>query len=127
MKNLGEFKKWYDEADQAGKAEAGKLVPVPMVVQQLSNVMDDTSPVKQEWLVSDGVCGFAWVKVYPGNCPFANWMKKQGLADKSYEGGVSLWVSGYGQSMQKKEAYAGAFAKVLQGYGLRAYAGSRMD
>lgn len=46
-----------------------------------------------------------------------------------YYGGVSIWVGGFGQSVQRKEAYANAFAEVLNERveGVRAYAGSRMD
>ena len=60
------------------------------------------------------ICGFAWVTVKPGNCTFANWLKKKGQARKAYGGGVQIWISGYGQSHDKKEAYARAFANKLK-------------
>jgi hypothetical protein len=60
------------------------------------------------------ICGFAWVTVKPGNCVFANWLKKKGHARKAYGGGVQIWISGYGQSHDKKEAYAHAFANKLK-------------
>ena len=60
------------------------------------------------------ICGFAWVTVKPGNCTFANWLKKKGHARKAYGGGVQMWISGYGQSHDKKEAYARAFADKLK-------------
>lgn len=76
----------------------------------------------------DGPCGFAWISIHPGSSSFARWLVKHNRARKSYgETGVRIWVSEGNQSMQKKEAYAVAFAKVLQSYGITAYAGSRLD
>ena len=63
----------------------------------------------------------------PGNCSFANWLKKNKLAHKHYYGGVAIWVGQFNQSMQKKEEYAHAFASVLVDAGINAYVGSRMD
>lgn len=122
-----DFQALYNSANQAGVAAAEKMVPQAMVVSQHSDVLNDASPVVKQWYVPDGVCGFAWVKVFPGNSPFANWLKKKQLAHKAYSGGVDIWVSAYGQSMQKKEAYAHAFASVLSAAGIKAYPGSRMD
>ena len=121
-----QYQKWWDEADAAGKAAVEGAQVVPMVVSQHANMMDDGSPVVKQWYVEDGCCGFAWVQIY-GNCAFSRWGKKAGLLSKAYPSGVQYWVSAYNQSMQKKEAYARAFAKVLSGYGVRAYANSRMD
>ena len=69
------------------------------------------------------------------NRKFLAGLKKAGLVGegrdakwgKAYEGGYKYWVSVGGQSMQKKEAFAYAFAEVLQKHGLTVYAGSRMD
>jgi hypothetical protein len=98
-----------------------------MVVQQRADVMDDTSPVVQQWVVPDGVCGFAWVKVRPGNCSFALWLKKHKGGRTDYYGGIVLWVSAYNQSMEKKLAYARAFAGVVKEAGVDAYADYRLD
>jgi hypothetical protein len=38
-----------------------------------------------------------------------------------------MWVFDYNQSMELKEAYAHAYAKVLRDAGFNAYANSRMD
>lgn len=59
-------------------------------------------------------CGFAWIVVRPGNCPFANWLKKNKNAKRHHAGGVSLWVSKYGQSHDKKKEYARAFADSIE-------------
>ncbi len=63
----------------------------------------------------------------PGNSWFARFLKAAGLARKAVYGGVSVWVSAYNQSMERKEAYAHAFANVLRSVGIDAYAESRMD
>jgi hypothetical protein len=75
------------------------------------------------------VCGFAWVNIKPGNSAFANWLKMKKIARRDeYYGGVTVWVSDYNQSMERKMAYAGAFARTLEAAGLkRVYAMSRMD
>jgi hypothetical protein len=122
-----EFSRLYQTAAAAGAAAVEQTTVIPMVVTQHANPLDDASRPVKSWYVADGVCGFAWVTVFPGNSPFANWLKKNGLGSKAYGGGVQIWVSQYNQSMQKKEAYASAFAKVLQDAGLKAYSGSRMD
>ena len=50
-----------------------------------------------------------------------------GLASKAYPTGLHFWVGLFNQSMTRKEAYASAFAKVLNEAGIQAYADSRMD
>lgn len=123
-----EFQALYEAADLAGSFAAAALTPTPMYVGQpttpLGSTLDWSKPVER---VEGGVCGFAWVKVTPGTSAFAKWLKATKGAYKSYSGGVDLWVSGYGQSMQRKEAYATAFAAVLTAAGYTAYAQSRMD
>lgn len=116
-----EFKNLYEKADKAGQLAASNQVPEPMVV------LDGNARVFE--VVSDGVCGFAWVNMKPGNSKFANWLKKNKLArSDEYYGGVTIWVSDYNQSMERKSAYAGGFASVLieAGY-TKTYAMSRMD
>lgn len=118
----------YERADTAGRAAAEAVVPVPMHVVQRANAFDDNSPVVRAYApVLDGVCGFAWVNVRPGNSSFARWLKANKRASKGYYGGLELWVSQYGQSMTRKESYARAFANVLRDAGVDAYAESRMD
>lgn len=121
-----EFEALHRKAHEAGHAAATAARPTPMVVQQHESPFDDNSEVVQQWYVPEGVCGFAWV-LTPGNTPFARWAKRRGLFTRSYGGGLMNWVSGYGQSMDRKEAYAGAYAAVLTEAGITAHAGSRMD
>lgn len=124
----------YDEAHAAGMAAAKECVPTPMIVSEHENPWDDSSPVVKQYApVMGGVCGFAWVNVRPGTCSFARWAKKQDLGySDSYYGGYTIYVHGtefpgFEQSMEIKEAYAGAFAQVLRSHGIEASARSRMD
>lgn len=119
----------YAKADAAGRAAVEKLKVVPMVVGHAKGVFgNDIDYSRETYFVEDGVCGFAWVNVKPANSKFAKFLKENLRArNDSYLGGVSLSISQYNQSLQKKEAYAYAFAKVLEEAGIRAYANSRMD
>lgn len=124
-----EFKKLWVEAVTAGNEAVMKAKVVPMVVgtpkSLFSNEIDYSQPVE---VVEDGACGFAWINVKPGTSAFAKWLKAQGYARKDeYYGGVTVWVSQFNQSVQKKEAYARAVAKVLRDAGIKAYAASRLD
>lgn len=114
----------YIEGRKAGLA----CRPVPMVVGQaknpLSSEIDYSKPV---YYVDDGACGFAWVKIRPATTPFARWLKKNGYARAAYNGGLDIWISDFGQSVDRKYAMAGAMAKVLTEAGVTAYADSRLD
>jgi len=122
------FETTYHAAMAEGCKAAVAKVPTPMVVQQHENVFDDNSAVTKQWHVPSGVCGFAWVTVRPGNCAFANWLKKNGYGrTDSYAGGVCIWVSLYGQSYEKKVAHADAMAASLCKAGIKACADSRLD
>lgn len=118
------WNKAYEEGMKAGQAHR----PIPMVVQQHSNMLDDNSPVKESWFVEGGVCGFAWVVVKPGTSSFARWAKREKDAKRAYYGGIQvLWVSEFGQSYERKVAFARKFAEVLREGGVKAYSESRLD
>lgn len=128
-------KKLYDRADEAGRTAGAAAIPAPMVVGTPKNMMaslmggddggfDENEPV---YFVSEGVCGFAQVRIRPASGSFARQMKKLGVGYRSYYGGWDISVRYGGQSLQRKEAYAKAFAKVLQDAGVEAYVDSRMD
>ena len=107
----------YAEAHRAGCAALEAIVPDPMIVSDQDG---------RAYYVGGGVCGFAWIRV-PGNTAFARWCKSQRIGHKGYPSGWSVWVHQGGQSMQRKEAYAVAFAEVLKSHGIKASAESRMD
>lgn len=129
MRNNVQFEAAYNKATAAGRAAGQAAVPAPMVVGTPTTPFgNDIDPNEKTYYVADGVCGFAWVKITPGNCAFANWLKKNKLARTAYQGGVDIWISAFGQSMQRKEACAAAMAKIFRDdLGVKAYAGSRMD
>jgi len=119
------FARAYEAGIEAGKAKQVR----PMVVQQHASVLDDSSPVVQEWYDAEGAKGFAQVIVRPGNSSFARWLKKSGRADTHVYGGVYIHVSAHGQSYERKQAHAEAMVKVLEAEieGIQAYARSWMD
>jgi hypothetical protein len=118
MSRYADFQDIVDKAYQAG-IEAGKnAMPIPMYV------IDQGIPIDR---IDDGACGFAWITVRPANSSFAIWAKKQGLMRPMYGGGVTYWVSQFGQSVDRKAAFAGAYAKVLRENGIQATAGDRLD
>jgi len=121
-----DFANIYKEAHEAGLAAVEVCTPTPMVVQQHANMLDDNSPVAKQWFVPDGPCGFSWIH-FAGNTKWGRWAKKNAHARAAYGGGLQIWVSAFNQSIQRKEAYAHAFAKVLNKYGIQAYANSRLD
>jgi hypothetical protein len=118
-------------ARAAGREAGLKCRPTPMVVftpvgilaGKGGEVVDLTKPV---YFVDDGACGFAWIQ-FPANTAFGRWAKKAGIATKAYPTGLWIWVNEFGQSVERKEAYASAFARVLQSHGIDCYAGSRLD
>ena len=78
-------------------------------------------------------CGFAWVTIRPARGPFVKYLKQKDIGRRDdYAGGYKLWTGEYctdyyGQSMDKKEAMAAAFVKVLRDNGINANVGSRAD
>lgn len=124
-----QFQILFDKAWAAGREAAQSAQVVPMIVgHPTSPLGDDINPDKPVYFVEGGVCGFAWVSVRPGNCSFANWLKKNDLGrTDSYAGGVVVSISDYGQSLQRKESHAHAMAKVLRDAGIKAYGESRID
>jgi hypothetical protein len=122
------YEEIYNEAHIAGCIAVASLKVRPMIVSEHSNPLDNSSKVVRQYYVGDGVCGFAWVKITPARGKFVKWLKDNRIGrSNSYEGGYDISISDYNQSLQKKEAYANAFAKVLVDKGINAYANSRMD
>lgn len=115
-----EFELWWAEAEARGTEAALAVTPNPMTVQEVSS--------GQTWHVSEGVCGFAWVVVTPGSSSFARWAYKFKKARSEYGGGVCVrYVGEFGQSYERKRAFAAAFAGVLRFYGIHAASRSRLD
>lgn len=123
-----EMRSLISRAEQAGMNAGSNKTPVPMIVQEHANPLDDNSEVIRQYApVMGGVCGFAWITLFPATSSLAHYLRKHGKASKAYDGGMQVWVSEFGQSMEKKQAYAAAYANVLREAGFDAYSGSRMD
>ena len=128
------YQEIYDEAYAAGVAAVAAKVPVPMIVGTPTTPLgNDIDPSKTVYYVADGVCGFAWVW-FPANTGWGRWAKKNigqteyhAACRRGYPNGLDIWVTTGNQSMEKKQAFAQAFAGVLQSYGIDAYAASRED
>ena len=81
-----------------------------------------------------GACGFAWVDIHAyegvpikGNTKAGKALKAAGI-EQNWNRVFSQWCNWYsGQNIDIKEAGARAYARVLEGYGFTAYAGSRLD
>lgn len=116
----------YVEAYEAG-LKAGNEVGVPKFIVGdaigLSNEIDYSKPT----FVLNGLCGFAWVTIKPARGAFVNYLKSRNVGSKGYYGGYEIWVSEFGQSVDRKQAFATAFAEVLRKYGIEAYGASRLD
>jgi hypothetical protein len=132
-----------EQAHAAGMAAVEALDVVPMIVEETNVLTGAPLPGGKEWYVADGVCGFAWVRFSAKQGEgkkFLNWLvgtAKPQRADlapppiklrKGYYGGYEFNIFAFNQSMQRKEAYAQAYAQVVRQIdGLSAYGQSRMD
>jgi len=108
-------------AHKAGIKAGNEAIPNPMVI-----VDSETKEVID--VVDDGLCGFAWINIKPARGAFVSYLKARDWGSvNTYAGGYEIWVSNFNQSVTRKYAYAVAFAAVLNQYGIKAYAGSRLD
>jgi len=116
----------YVEAYEAGLS-AGNDADTPKFIVGdaigLSNEIDYSKPT----FIMDGLCGFAWVNISPARGAFVNYLKSREVGSKGYYGGYQIWVREFGQSVDRKTAFARAFADVLNKYGINASVGSRLD
>jgi hypothetical protein len=119
----------YARAHRAGLQALEATVPTPMLWGSPSTPLGSDVDLSKPHAVSyEGPCGFAWVGSIKGNSSFGRWLVKTGRGLKdSYAGGVLVWVSEGGQSVERKGRYASAFAGVLHEAGVSAYPYSRMD
>jgi hypothetical protein len=139
MKNDRKYGAIIKQAHEAGMIAGEGITPVPMVIgtptTTFGNDIDYTKPVE---IINAGACGFAYVHI-AGNTSFGRWAlaktklaqigsSARGLFRKSeYHGGLVMPVFEFGQSMERKEAYAREFARVLDYNGVVAHSSSRMD
>ena len=118
-----DFQAIHDMAHAAGMKAGTESSPTPMTVYEADLV---GNPIGKSWFVPEGACGFAWVR-FKGNTAWGKWAKAQGIATPAYPKGLQVWVGEFNQSVDRKFAYASAYAKVLCDAGIEAYADSRLD
>ena len=107
------------KAIEAGRRAGYNCAPTPMVITSAGGVIMER--------VEGGVCGFAWVGGIKGNTSFGRWLLKEKLAITSYKGGLRLWISEFGQSMDRKMTMACEVARVLNEHGVDCYPESQID
>lgn len=122
----------YRAALKAGTQAWKAAKPVPMIVEQRASVSNDKSPVVKTWTVSGGPCGYASVNIRPATSRFVRFLKEKNIGHKAYQGGWSVGVPMLSrgpevQSLARNEAFASAFAAVLNENGIVALVESRMD
>lgn len=113
-----QFAALWRKAWELGEQAAIAHKPRTMVVSDSDGTVVDVVP--------EGMCGFAWLNV-PGNTSFGKWLKKQGYARPDYPTGLSVWISAYSQSYERKVAHAVAMADYLRGNGIECRVVSRLD
>lgn len=75
-----------------------------------------------------GACGYVRVAVSDGRSSFARWARAhEGWSGEGGRPGVAMLVSAGGYCITRNEAYARAYADVLQQHGIDAYSLSRLD
>lgn len=112
----------YQRAHLAGDAAANRCVPTPMTLEGYAPIFA-------------GKCGFAWINIPDVRRGMAKWCKDNGIGSKNYKSGWDIWAdptpdsdnSRDSQSIEPKQAYADAFAKVLIDNGVPCRAESRLD
>jgi len=108
-----------EESHLAGMNAANAATPKKYNVVNENNEIIDT--------LDDGLCGFAWITIRPARGSLVAYLKAEGIGDKGWSGGWTIWVNKFGQSYDRKYAYAKAFANTLCQYGIDAQAGARLD
>jgi len=116
----------YREAYEAGLL-AGKEIELQKFIVGDAIGLSNEIDYSKKTYVMEGLCGFAWIKISPARGAFVNYLKANEIGRKSYYGGYDIWVKEFAQSIDRKLAFAQAFASVLDKYGINAYAESRLD
>lgn len=87
-------------SDERGRAAHAATLPTPMLLEDYG-------------IVEEGECGSAAILIADARRGFARWLIKNGFGDRGYRGGAAVRCNLSSQSMERAEAYARAFARVL--------------
>ncbi len=109
-------------AHEAGQEAGTMVVPTPMRV--IAGWPGERTTSRGEW-VPEGEIGSAWVTVPDLRTGFARWLALTGKAYRDHGRGAAVFAPYDG--VQRAEAYARAFAAVLEANGVTATVSSRLD
>ena len=111
----------YGEAHTAGLAAMYAVVPTPRVMRP-----NWDSPLTMSY-EPEGQVGYAWIAV-ASNTSMGKWLVKHKYGQRSaFEPEVQVWVEEGGNSYERKQAYAAAFAEVLRKAGVYCQACGRLQ
>lgn len=121
-------------AERTADAAALAATPTPMIVGTAIGLSDRIDPTQRTYVIPDGVCGFAWVRVRPARGAFVTWCKQNNIGrSDSYEGGYVIPAHELAPSLRKTQSYerkmaaANAAAAVLRDAGINAYSEGHLD
>jgi hypothetical protein len=109
------YKKLYEVADEHATRAAEEWIPTPMWIKGYAEA------------ISDGACGFSWVRLPDARSGFARWLKNNGFGSTGYEPGCFVFAKARAQSFERAQKYSEAFARVLRLNGIECEVESRLD
>ena len=119
----------YEQAHAAGCKAWEDCSPNPVTWGMAKSLVGNEIVPGTESTCTEGLCGFAWIIVKPARGPFVTYCKRNDIGRKHVYPGWYIGARGPfdSQSIERKEAYAYAFAGVLREHGVNCYVGSRLD
>ena len=96
----GWWEKLFVLADECGRNAHDAVLPTPMVLEEFE-------------VIEEGECGFSYIVVKDARKGFARWLINTGRGERFYRGGAAIHSSSRSQSVERAEAYALSFARVL--------------
>lgn len=132
---MSDFNDIFSEAQIAALSAFHEHTPQPVVFGQAQDLFSNKIIAGTEELVTDGVCGFAWVNIKPARGPLVKWLKTKRIGRPGVYGGYTLSSSecipgtGYSQSMERKEEGCRAFVNKIREVfpEIKIWVESRMD
>jgi hypothetical protein len=114
--NLRGKERWaklFELANSTGQAAVKEAIPTPMFIKGYPPVLE-------------GSCGDAYVTIPDARKGFARWLRDNGIGSRNTSGRL-IYVHTDDQSIDKAEAYAKSFAKVLQVNGVKCSVETYLD
>ncbi|MCJ2187883.1 DUF6883 domain-containing protein [Novosphingobium beihaiensis] len=99
-KNADYWGALFELADEHGQKAYEATVPTPMLLKDFG-------------IIEEGECGSAYILVADARRGFARWLINEGRGDRHHKGGAAISCQMASQSVERAEAYAKAFARVL--------------